>query len=194
MSATRPSTSSAFHRHRSGRERGRATSLELSVLLGVIHAIPKPAFATHRHPESIRLGYVGTSFDGWRSRATGDPMMIFKRCALVLSLAASAASGSSCADDIDPEPGPTQGEMQQVAADVCEKDIECGSIPNGVTREECIQNQLGAYQASSECLAVYYFDECRTTQTCEELERLSLLNVGDCLDERDEAFDVQCVR
>lgn len=83
--------------------------------------------------------------------------------------------------------------MEQVATDLCEKELGCGSIPVDVTLEECVENQLGTYQASRECVAVYYFDECRTTQTCEELERLQQLNMGDCLDEREEAFDVQCV-
>ena len=83
--------------------------------------------------------------------------------------------------------------MEQVAANLCQKELECGFTPVDVTVEECTANQLGAYQVSPECVAVYHFDECRTTQTCEELERLQQLNMGDCLDERDEAFDVQCV-
>jgi hypothetical protein len=119
-------------------------------------------------------------------------MMGFKQCALALTLAASLAPGCSCADDDDPK-GPTQDEMQQVAADACEKGIECGTIPSDVTLEECIANQVGAYQASSECSAVYYLDECLTTQTCEEIDRLNQLNIGDCVDERDEASRVHAL-
>jgi hypothetical protein len=120
-------------------------------------------------------------------------MTAFKQCALALFLAASLAPVVSCADDNEPEQGPTQEEMQQVASGVCEQGIGCGSIPSDVTLEECVANQLGAYQVSPECVAVYYFDECLTTQTCEEIDRLEQLNMGECLDERDEAFDVQCV-
>jgi hypothetical protein len=119
-------------------------------------------------------------------------MMSFKQYALVLSLAASLASGSSCADDEGPEQGPTQEEMQQVAAENCEHGIECGYI-DAITLEECIEYQTGAYLALTECVALYYFDECLTTQTCEEIQRLTNLHIGDCLDERDAAFDVQCI-
>jgi hypothetical protein len=116
----------------------------------------------------------------------------FKQCALTLSLAILLASGFSCADDDEPEQGPTQEEMQQVASNVCEQGIGCGSI-DGLTLEECIEYQIDAYQVSPECVAVYYLDECLTTQTCAEIERLNVLSIGDCLDERDKAFDVQCV-
>lgn len=119
-------------------------------------------------------------------------MMKFRQRALALFLAASLAPGLSCADDSEPAQGPTQVEMQQVASDVCEQGIGCGSI-DGVTLEECIEYQVGAYQDSPECVAVYHFDECLATQTCEEIERLSQLNMGDCLEEREKAFEVQCV-
>jgi hypothetical protein len=119
-------------------------------------------------------------------------MMGFKQYALMLSFAASLAAGFSCADDGEPEKGPTQEEMQQVAAEFCEKEIGCGFLPDGVTLEECIANQVGTYQDAPECVAVYYFDECLTTQTCEEIDRLGLLHIGDCLDERDEKDRVQC--
>lgn len=118
-------------------------------------------------------------------------MIRLKQCALALALTASLAPGLSCADDDEPEPGPTQEEMQHVASDACEQGIGCGSI-DGVTLEECIENQLGAYQVSPECVARYHLDECLTTQTCEEIDRLEQLNMGDCLDERDEASNVLC--
>ena len=120
-------------------------------------------------------------------------MTNFKRCVLLLVFATSLAPGLSCADDSEPAKGPTQDEMEQVATDLCEKELACGFTPAEVTVEDCIENQLGAYQVSPECVAVYDFDECRATQTCEELERLEQLNMGDCLDEREKAFDVQCV-
>jgi len=113
-------------------------------------------------------------------------MMQFRPRALVLTLAASLAQGFSCADDDEPK-RPTQEEMQQVASEACEQGLECGTIPDSVTVEECIANQVGAYQAAPECLAVYDLDECLTTQTCEELDRLDQLHIGDCADERDEA-------
>jgi hypothetical protein len=119
-------------------------------------------------------------------------MMGFKQCALTLSLAVLLASGFSCADDDEPEQGPTQEEMQQVASEYCEKDIGCGFSPHDVTLEECIANRVGTYQDSPECVSHYYFDECLTTQTCEEIERLDRLHIGDCLDERDEADRVEC--
>lgn len=113
--------------------------------------------------------------------------------AVTLLFAASLASGFSCSDDHDPEQGPTQAEMRQVAAEACEQGLGCGTIPDSVTLEECIANQVGAYQASSECLAVYYFDECLTTQTCEEIDRLDELHIGDCLDESNEASGLTAV-
>ena len=82
--------------------------------------------------------------------------------------------------------------MEQVATDLCEKVIECGSHPSDVTLEECVAHQVGTYQDSPECVAVYYFNECLATQTCEELERLEILHIGDCLDERNETSKVQC--
>jgi hypothetical protein len=118
-------------------------------------------------------------------------MMEFRR-ALTLVFAASLVSGVSCADDEDREQGPTREQMQQVAADACEHGLECGSI-DAITLEECIEYKVGAYQVSHECVAYYVLDECLTTQTCEEIERLNVLQIGDCLDERDEAFDIQCV-
>lgn len=119
-------------------------------------------------------------------------MRRLERCALTLSLAVTLAAGFSCADDGDPKQGPTDEEMRQVASGFCEKEIGCGFIPGDVTLEECIANQVGAYQDSAECVTHYSFDECLATQTCEEIERLSQLNMGDCLDERDEADKVEC--
>lgn len=119
-------------------------------------------------------------------------MTEFKQRALALFLVASLAPGVSCADDGDPDQGPTEEEMQQVASDFCEKEIGCGFIPGDVTLDECIANQVGTYQDSAECVAVYRFNECLATQTCEEIERLGQLHMGDCLDERDEADEVQC--
>lgn len=118
-------------------------------------------------------------------------MSRFRECALALSLAATLAGGFSCADDDEPEQGPTQEEMQQVAADACEHGLGCGYI-DAITLEECIEYQIGVYQDVPECVAYYYFDECLTTQTCEEIERLGQLQMGDCLDERDETDKVQC--
>lgn len=118
-------------------------------------------------------------------------MTQFIQRALALALAL-AATGLSCADDDDPDPGPTQEEMQQVASDYCEKVITCGFNPPDVTLEECIANQVGTYQDAPECVARYDLDECLTTQTCEEMDRLEQLGVGDCLDERDEASNVLC--
>ena len=113
-------------------------------------------------------------------------MTQFRQRALALFLAASLAPGFSCADDDEPK-GPTQEEMQQAASDACEKGLECGTVPSDVTLEECVANQVGAYQAAPECLAVYRLDECLATQTCEEIDRLDQLHVGDCADEREEA-------
>lgn len=120
-------------------------------------------------------------------------MTEFRQRALALSLAASLTPGLSCADDEGPEQGPTQEEMRQAASDACEKGIECGTVPGDVTQEECVANQVGAYQAAPECLAVYHLDECLATQTCEEIERLNQLNIGDCAGERDEASRVHAL-
>jgi hypothetical protein len=119
-------------------------------------------------------------------------MTMFRQCARALSLLATLVAGFSCADDHEPEQGPTQEEMQQVAADLCEKGIECGSGPNDLTMEECIEYHVGTYRGSPECVAFYYFHECLTTQTCEEIERLETLHIGACVDERDEADKVIC--
>jgi hypothetical protein len=119
-------------------------------------------------------------------------MMELKHCVLVLFITAPLALGSSCAENEDREQGPTEEEIQQVATELCEQTVECGSIPNDVTLEECIANRVGTYQDSPECVSHYYFDECLTTQTCEEIERLDRLHIGDCLDERDEADRVEC--
>lgn len=110
-----------------------------------------------------------------------------RHCVLALALATSLASGFSCADDDDPEQGPTQEEMLQVAADVCEHGIGCGYI-DAITLEECTAYQVDAYQAAPECLAVYYFNECLSMLTCEDAERLEHnIDIGSCKDERDEA-------
>lgn len=114
-----------------------------------------------------------------------------KPFAFVLLLAASLGSGSSCAEEADE--GPTQDEMQKVAAEACEQSIMCGFIPDEVTVEECIANQLGSYQDAPECLAVYYYDECQTALTCEEIDRLVQYRMGPCLDEFNEARRVTCV-
>ena len=53
-------------------------------------------------------------------------MIRLKQCALALALTASLAPGLSCADDGEPEQGPTQDEMEQVATNLCEKELECG--------------------------------------------------------------------
>jgi hypothetical protein len=114
-------------------------------------------------------------------------MTEFRQRALMLFFAGSLAPALSCADDGEPEKGPTEEEMRQAASEACEQGLECGTIPGSVTLEECIANQLGAYQAAPECLAVYHLDECLATQTCEELDRLDQLHMGDCADEREEA-------
>jgi hypothetical protein len=120
-------------------------------------------------------------------------MTRLKQRALALTLAASLAPGFSCADD-EPEKGPTEAEMRQVAVDACAQGIECGTIPDSVTLDECIENQVGTYQVSRECVAFYDYDECLTTLTCEEIDQLNHnIDIGSCVDERDETDKVQCV-
>ena len=118
-------------------------------------------------------------------------MTKFRPRALALSLTASLAPGFSCGDDDEPK-GPTQEEMQQVASEACEHGIGCGYI-DAITLEECTEYRVDVYQVSPECVAHYHLDECLTTQTCEEVERLNVLHIGDCLDEREETDKVQCV-
>jgi CMP-2-keto-3-deoxyoctulosonic acid synthetase len=118
-------------------------------------------------------------------------MKKFNYCVLVPCLVA-ALMELACADDDQPEQGPTQAEMQDVASEFCEIVISCGSVPHDVTLDDCIANQLGTYQYAPECVARYHLDECLTTQTCEEIERLRVLNIGDCLDARDDVSRVSC--
>lgn len=152
----------------------------------------RPNVELHAGGNVADVALVDMGGDGRRGRATGDPMMRFEQCTMTLTLAVLLASGFSCADDDEPEQGPTQEEMQQVASDVCEQGIGCGTI-DAITLEECIEYEVGVYQVSPECVAVYYLDECLTTQTCEEIERLNQLNIGECADERDETSRVHAL-
>ena len=111
--------------------------------------------------------------------------------ALVLFLVASLASAPSCTDDADE--GPTQDEMQQVAAAACEQLWACGLAPPDITLGECTAHQFGSYQDSPECLALFDYDECKMTITCEEIDRVQTLHVGPCLDELEAAAKVRCL-
>jgi hypothetical protein len=120
-------------------------------------------------------------------------MTAFRQLAPVLILAGLFSWGFSCNDDgADPEKGPTQDEMREVATATCEQAMECGSLPGDVTLDECIANQLGSYQDSPECVALYYYDECKTMLTCEEIQQLIQLQMGQCLEESKEAGKVSC--
>ena len=120
-------------------------------------------------------------------------MTNFKKLASTLMLAGLLSWGLSCSDDgADSEKGPTQDEMREVATAACEQATECGSLPGDVTLDECIANQLGAYQDSPECVALYHYDECKTMLTCEEIERLIQLQMGQCLEESKEASKFSC--
>ncbi len=120
-------------------------------------------------------------------------MTEFRAGVLALFFAASLALGFSCADDHDPEHGPTQEEMQQVAVEYCEHEMVCGFLPARVTLEDCVANQIGTYQDAPECVARYYLDECLTMLTCEDIDRLNHnIDIGSCEDERDAVFNVLC--
>ena len=120
-------------------------------------------------------------------------MMSFRQLASMLILVGLFSWGVSCSDDgADSEKGPTQDEMREVATAACEQAIECGALPDGVTLDECIANQLGSYQDSRECVALYYYDACKTMLTCEEIDRLIQLQMGECLEESKEAGKVSC--
>lgn len=110
--------------------------------------------------------------------------------AFALLIVVSLASSSSCTADTDD--GPTQDDMQEVATEACEQWSRCGVLPDGVSLEQCIANQVGSYQDAPECLAIYYYNECQTMLTCEELETLNELFMGLCLDEFEEARKVTC--
>jgi hypothetical protein len=125
-------------------------------------------------------------------KTASSPRLVLAAVAALLCGCPTRDHGGSAGTSDDPEQGPTQEEMQQVATELCERGIECGFTPAQVTLEECIANQIGTYQYSAECVTRYYLDECLTTQTCEEIQRLEVLHMGDCLDERDENGEVVC--
>lgn len=120
-------------------------------------------------------------------------MTNLRQLASMLILAGLFSWGSSCSDDgADPETGPTQDEMREVATATCEQAIECGSLPGDVTLDECIANQMGSYQDSPECVVLYHYDECKTALTCEEIQQMIQLQMGECLEESKEAGKVSC--